>query len=189
VADLDVESLDAAIRIGEEPSNALFHEPLLDVCWAPVCSPRLLQSADPLRVPADLAQHVLIGTNENNDRSLWELWLDAAGIADLKPATELRFDTFLGTLQAAESGLGVVVAPLSILARHLAEGRLVMPFALSIPSPWPYRLVCRRGQERQPKIDRFRRWLTGVCAAHAALLPQRCGQQTTQLSRATHSIQ
>jgi LysR family glycine cleavage system transcriptional activator len=189
LADLDTESIDAAIRIGEEPSNALFYESLLEVCWAPVCSPRLLQGANPLSVPTDLSKHVLIGTNESSDRSLWELWLDAAGVADLKPATELRFDTFLGTVQAAESGLGVIVAPLSILARHLSEGRLVMPFALSIPSPWPYRLVCRRGQERQPKIDRFRRWLKGVCAAHAALLPQRCGEQATRHSIAPQSLQ
>jgi LysR family glycine cleavage system transcriptional activator len=190
LADLDTETIDAAIRISEEPSNAFFFEKLLEVCWAPVCAPRLLQGANPLRMPTDLTTHVLISSNENNERSPWQIWLDAAGLVDLKPATELRFDTFLGTLQAAESGLGVIVAPLSIIARHLAEGRLVMPFALTIPSPWSYRLVCRRGQERQPKIDRFRRWLVGMCAAHAGLLPQRCSDQVTRPAIAsTQSIQ
>jgi LysR family transcriptional regulator, glycine cleavage system transcriptional activator len=177
LADLDTESIDAAIRIGVEPTNSVFHEMLLEVRWAPVCAPRLLQGPNALRNPSDLGAHALIESNENNDSSPWQMWLDAAGLADLKPANKLRFDTFLGTLQATESGLGVTVAPLSIVARHFAEGRLAMPFALTIPSPWSYRLVCRRGQERQPKVDRFRRWLKGICSAHATLLPQRCGER------------
>jgi LysR family glycine cleavage system transcriptional activator len=178
LADLDTESLDVAIRIGEEPSNTLFAETLLEVCWAPVCAPRLIGGANPLRHPEDLSKQVLIESNETIGRTLWQTWLDKAGVGDLKPDRELHFDTFLGTLQAAESGLGVIVAPLSIVARHLAEGRLVTPFTLTIASPWPYRFVCRRGHERQPKVDRFRRWLTGICAAHAALLPQHCGDRT-----------
>jgi LysR family glycine cleavage system transcriptional activator len=180
VADLDTESLDVAIRIGEEPASTLFAETLLDVCWAPVCAPRLLTDSNALRTPADLSAQVLIESSETIGRTLWQMWLDKAGVGNLKPARELRFDTFLGTLQAAESGLGVIVAPLSVVARHLAEGRLVMPFALQIPSPYPYRFVCRRGHERQPKVDRFHRWLKGVCAAHAALLPQQCGELVAQ---------
>jgi LysR family glycine cleavage system transcriptional activator len=177
VADFDTESLDVAIRIGEEPPNAFYFETMLDVCWAPVCSPRLMKGSNPLRQITDLGSHVLIESNELTDRSPWEVWLTQAGLAELKPAKQLRFDTFLATLQAAESGVGVIVAPLQVVARHLAEGRLVMPFSLAVPSPWPYRFVCRRGQERQPKLDRFRRWLTGICSTHAALLPPQCGDR------------
>jgi LysR family glycine cleavage system transcriptional activator len=179
LADLDAEPIDAAIRIGDEPSATYFFETLLDVCWAPVCAPRLLQGANPLRRPEDLSEHVVIASQENH---ISQLWFAAAGLPDLKPERELRFDTFLGALQAAEGGLGVVIAPLSIVSRHLAEGRLVAPFSVVLPSPWPYRLVCRRGRERQPKIDRFRRWLAGVCAAHAALLPQHCGERPRRYS-------
>jgi LysR family glycine cleavage system transcriptional activator len=172
VADVESESIDAAIRIGKEPSN-LFYEKLLDVCWAPVCAPSLLRGSKPLRKPSDLSEHVLIATPEEQ---CVQLWLTAAQVPDLKPASKLTFDSFLGAIQATESGLGVVVAPLSVLSRHLADGKLIAPFDVYIPSPYIYRLVCRRGRERQPKIDRFRRWLAGICAAHAMKAPQPCAK-------------
>jgi LysR family glycine cleavage system transcriptional activator len=181
LADLDAEPIDAAVRIGDEPSAAYFFETLLDVCWAPLCAPQLITGTKPLREPADLAAHALIAAREDR---IAEQWFAAAGVADLKPERLLRFDTFLGAVQAAENGLGVVIAPLSMVTRYIREGRLVAPFDVTLPSPWPYRLVCRRGRERQPKIDRFRRWLQGVCATHAALLPQRCGQRSARLPEA-----
>ncbi|HTE40099.1 MAG TPA: LysR substrate-binding domain-containing protein [Steroidobacteraceae bacterium] len=172
VADLEEESIDAAIRIGREPSN-LFFEKLLDVCWAPVCAPSLLRGPKPIRVPNDLREHILVATSEEQ---CVQLWLDAANVSDLKPSSKLTFDSFLGCVQAAENGMGFAIAPLSMLSQRLAEGKLVAPFGISVPSPFVYRLVCRRGRERQPKIDRFRRWLIGICEAHAAKTPLPCAK-------------
>jgi len=177
LADFGNQLIDAAIRIGPMPSANLFAEPLLDVCMAPVCAPRLLEGPGGLRTPEDLQSHPLLISNEPHEHDSWELWRTAAGIEHLKPSSKLRFDTFLGTVQAAEAGLGVVVAPLPILARHLAERKLVVPFPITVPSPFPYRLVCRRSQLHHPKIAAFRRWLTERCLAHTKVAQLPCADR------------
>jgi LysR family transcriptional regulator, glycine cleavage system transcriptional activator len=181
LTDFDSELIDVAIRFGPTQSSGLFSESLLDVCLAPVCAPRLLTGRNALRSPADLQSHALLVTDDTSDHGSWELWLAATGYSAFKPASRLRFDSFLGTVQAAEAGLGVVIAPLQILARHLADGRLVAPFTASVQSPWPYRLVCRRGQLQQPKIDSFRRWVSERCRSHAKLANLPCTNRAKEL--------
>jgi LysR family glycine cleavage system transcriptional activator len=163
VADFDAEPIDVAIRFGPAPSNALFSEMLLDATIAPVCAPSLLRGTSPLRTIEDLSRHALLTLSENTDGHGWEHWVAAAGFPDLKPARQLWFDTFLGAVQAAEAGLGILIAPHPTVAGRLADGRLVLPFPVFASSAWSYRFVCRRGQERIPKIDQFRRWIGALC--------------------------
>jgi LysR family glycine cleavage system transcriptional activator len=167
-ADFDTEPVDAAIRLGPSLPTTLYSEELLDISSISIfCSPKLVDGPNPLRVIADLERHTLVSiSNQPSLMTLWRQWANTAGNAKLKPARELRFDTFIGALQAAESGLGVVLAPHSLVARQVAEGRLVMPFKVYTPLPWSYRFICRRGQERLAKVDAFRRWIGSVTHSH-----------------------
>jgi LysR family glycine cleavage system transcriptional activator len=167
-ADFDTEPVDAAIRLGPALSASLYSEELLDISAITVfCSPKLVDGPNSLRTVEDLAHHTLVSlSNQPALSSLWRQWANSAGNGNLKPARELRFDTFIGALQAAESGLGVILAPHSLVARQLSEKRLVMPFKTFTPLPWAYRFVCRRGQERLAKVDAFRRWISSVTHSH-----------------------
>lgn len=56
-------------------------------------------------------------------------WLRLAGAPRLKPLGRLHFDHLHLVLQAAVDGLGVAMAPRSLLARDLAQRRLVAPLS------------------------------------------------------------
>jgi LysR family glycine cleavage system transcriptional activator len=75
-----VEDADIAVRFGTGEYPGFRVDKLLNVKVTPMCSPRLLKNGPPLRVPADLKQHVLIHDNVRYDdgRSLWDAWFEAA---------------------------------------------------------------------------------------------------------------
>jgi LysR family transcriptional regulator, glycine cleavage system transcriptional activator len=170
--DFDTESIDAAIRLGPATPTSLYTEELLDISSISLfCSPKLMEGPNALREIGDLQRYALVSlSNQPSLSSMWRQWVHAADRVGLKPARELRFDTFIGALQAAESGLGLVLAPHSLVARQLQEGRLAMPFKIFTPLPWAYRFMCRRGQERLAKVDAFRRWIGDVTHSHRKLV-------------------
>lgn len=169
VADFDVEPVDAAVRIGPEPPSKLYSEVLLNVVTVLVCAPKMITGKHPLATLDDLkSQALIVQVMESMEHDGWQRWVSAAGRSDLKPARELRFDTFSGALQAAEVGVGVLLAPYPMILRHVTEGRLVIPFKVFCTSPWHYRFVCRRGQEHLPKIAGFRRWIASLSSRRAA---------------------
>jgi LysR family glycine cleavage system transcriptional activator len=62
-------------------------------------------------------------------------------------------------LDAAASGSGVALALSTIVAADLAAGRLVKPFAVAVPTPFAYYLVCPEASAGRPKVEAFRQWL------------------------------
>jgi LysR family transcriptional regulator, glycine cleavage system transcriptional activator len=94
----------------------------------PVLSPALSRKY-PLRAPADLARHTLL--HAASLPAAWPRWLAAAGVADLRPASEQVFEHFYFAIQAALEGLGVIMGPVALITDELHAGRLLMP----IPEP------------------------------------------------------
>ena len=94
----------------------------------PVLSPALIRKC-PLRAPADLARHTLLHAATLPEA--WPRWLAAAGVADLRPASEQIFEHFYFAIQAALEGLGVIMGPVALIADELRGGRLLAP----IPEP------------------------------------------------------
>lgn len=72
-----------------------------------------------------LAAHVLLCSRSR--KGDWDDWLRKAGIARFRPAGRLHFDHLHLVLQAAVDGLGVAMAPRSLLAHDLEKHRLVSP--------------------------------------------------------------
>ena len=66
------------------------------------------------------------------------------------------------TLAAALAGQGVVLARLSLARHELAEGRLVQPFALTVPAERHYGLAVHRPSAA---AEAFAAWLHGHCRA------------------------
>ena len=83
----------------------------------------------------------------------------SAGIDHIDPQ---RGPTFLSSdhaIQAAIRGEGVVLGRSALVADELAEGRLVRPFALSLPAGFAYYVVYRPRVLHRPNVKAFRDWL------------------------------
>lgn len=72
-----------------------------------------------------LARHVLLSARTR--KADWDDWKRHVGAPRVKPAGRLQFDHLHFVLQAAVDGLGIALAPTSLVAHDLASGRLVSP--------------------------------------------------------------
>lgn len=162
------EGIDACIRYGppgEPGPGAAVDEVQLSVEQVtPVLSPRLLAQGPPLSSPDDLRHCTLLHDEVLRDhpgRVGWERWLRAAGATQVDPRRGPRFSHAHLALEAALAGQGVALARGILVARDLAEGRLVAPFALRLESGLTYRVLTpRRGL--RPAVRQFVDWLVAA---------------------------
>lgn len=164
--DLRRDRLDAVIRFGKAPfpdgrSLASHSDEVF-----PVCSPKLLDrlGLDPKAV--DLQRLPLIASDTVNPSWLtWRTWARAAGLgAALGRAPELsrlRFNHYTDTIEAAVNGEGVALGWSTLLAGHLAEGRLVRLGAGSVVTEEQYHVVVPAGRERSAATEVFLDWIVG----------------------------
>ncbi len=162
--DLARGEVDVAIRyVGREskvPPGALamFGERML-----PVVSPDVARApGTPLKLPADLAKHVLLHLDDPEGRVPWlnwEAWLVSNGAAGLRPAGSLRFTLYDQVIQAAVGGQGVALGRLPLVGELLRDGKLVAPFPKRYDSERGYvALVAPHAAARADVAD-FVRWL------------------------------
>lgn len=156
-----VEDADIVVRFGTGDYPGFRVDKLLNVAVTPMCSPRLLNNGPPLRVPADLKQHVLIHDNVLYDdgRSLWDAWFEAAGLPDMDTSHGLRFSHALLALEAAADGMGVAMGMPVLAGSDLASGRLVAPLPLSLPLKFAYYIVSGSDTAERADVVAFRDWL------------------------------
>ncbi|RZJ07906.1 MAG: LysR family transcriptional regulator [Rubrivivax sp.] len=148
---------DVEIRHGAVPDDIAPVQVLLQDRLTPLASPALLAHHAPLQEPSDLLVLPLLRT----PLQPWSPWLRAAGLSEAaEPDDGPRFVDLGLTLAAALAGQGVALARLSLARHELAEGRLVQPFALTVPAERHYGLVQHR---RGPAADAFAAWLHGHC--------------------------
>ncbi|PZP36501.1 MAG: LysR family transcriptional regulator [Roseateles depolymerans] len=150
---------DLEIRHGAVPDEIAAAQVLLHDRLTPLAAPALLAAHAPLRTPAELLALPLLRT----PLQPWAPWLRAAGLGDApEPDAGPRLVDLGLTLAAALAGQGVALARLSLARHELAEGRLVQPFALTVPAERHYGLVTHRAG---PAAAAFAAWLHGHCAA------------------------
>lgn len=148
---------DLEIRHGAVPDEIAPEQVLLRDRLTPLAAPALLARHAPLREPADLLALPLLRT----PLQPWGPWLQAAGLAGApEPDAGPRLVDLGLVLAAALAGQGVALARLSLARHELAEGRLVQPFALTVPAERHYGLVCHRPG---PATQAFADWLHGHC--------------------------
>jgi LysR family glycine cleavage system transcriptional activator len=156
LADFVSDGIDIAIRCGGGQYPGLSADLLMKEDHFPVCSPKLLKGRYPLRRPADLARHTLLHDVFTVD---WAIWLRSAGIDNVDP---YRGPTFLSSdhaIQAAIRGEGVVLGRSALVADDLKAGRLMRPFALSLPAGFAYYVVYPPRALKRSNVRAFRDWL------------------------------
>jgi len=132
----------------------------------PVCSPILLHGQHPLREPADLRHHFIVRTTSPLVlRDDWPLWQRKAGIDDLGFAGEIVCDLLYPTYQTAIEGLGVALGRSAVVRTDIANGRLVEPFSIRMPSPLGYHVVYPQQHANLTKVQRFVEWACGSLAS------------------------
>lgn len=162
--DFAYDDIDIGIRFGTGRYEGLVSHRLIENIIVPVCSPRLLKSGPPLRVPRDLLQHTLVHIEWSRDGVTWpnwRTWMAAAGVEDFDPERCILLKESSHVIQAAIEGHVVALCDFSMVANDLSEGRLVRPFELGIKvsDEFAYFLVYPAASANDPKIVAFRTWL------------------------------
>lgn len=148
---------DLIIRGGPDAFHGFDARFLLAESRLPACSPPLLKR-QPLEQVGDLARHTLLHV-ESMPR-LWRDWLAKAGHGLLEPAANLSLDHFYLSIQAAVDGLGVAMAPSTLIEDDLRAGRLVTPFPhISLPAR-SYFAYMPVGSPLMAASERVCAWLT-----------------------------
>ncbi len=161
------EDIDVAVRHGNGQWPGMQVTRLCAEELFAVCSPKLMQGRQAMRAPGDVRHHTLLHLD---DRNGWAQWLAAAGV----DAADIRhgpiFNQASMAIDAAIDGQGIALSRSALAAWDLIAGRLVRPFALGLPAPYAYWIVCPKANAGLPKIVRFRDWLLAEAAADARRL-------------------
>lgn len=152
---------DVGIRTGRARWAGLRSHLILTERLAVVCSPELARSVR-LKEPRDLARVTLL---HDEPRERWAIWFRRLGITDIDPWRGPGFSHSNMVIQAAVAGQGVAVVGETLAADELKAGRLVRPFAETIPTDYSYYLVYLEAAAERPKIVAFRDWILAEAAA------------------------
>ena len=148
------------IKLGDGTWPGLMAEPLFAADLVPVCAPVL---AAQINKPVDLKAATLLRVTHAPDD--WPNWLKAAGV----PRVALKgpqFEFYGQALQAAADGVGVAMGIRPYIDDDLTAGRLVAPFALSVPKGESWYLVYDRNRADEPGFAVFRKWLLRTIQMH-----------------------
>lgn len=161
-ADLRAATSTVAIRYGTGEYPGFRVEQILAPDWVPVCSPHLASASCPLDHPEDLAHHVLIHdetVDVEGRQPNWREWLSQAGVRGVDAERGPHFSNAVLAVEAALDGQGVALALRPLVEADIAAGRLLVPFEISVPSPYAYFLVMRKVVAERDSATAFRNWL------------------------------
>ena len=99
------------------------------------CSPRLLEAGPAPRQPRDLAAHTLCYVDCRPGGVVWPnwaLWMAAAGVPDFDDSGCVAFTESSHVAQAVMDGGAVGLVERELVARELAEGRLIQLFDVGV---------------------------------------------------------
>jgi len=120
----------------------------------PVCSPVVAES---LSKPEDLL-HVpcLSDTTWRRD---WQVWAEMAMPGRAFVPTGPVYSLYTLAVEETVNGAGVLMGHEALLARHLAQGNLVAPFAETVPSEQSLRMWSPRPIRQGTPVARVFQWL------------------------------
>ena len=153
----------AAARPVTRREDTLLEETLYEEQLLPVCSPALLAARGRPGGPADLHDWPLLydlGWDAD-----WSYWFARQGQAtpDLSRASGFRLYSML--VEAAVSGIGVVIGRPMLIARELERRVLVPLFDRQAEAPERCCLITTAAARHRPEVQAFREWVLREAAA------------------------
>ena len=167
IMEYDRDGIDIGIRYGRGDWSGLQAEELMREEIFPVCAPELVNGDIPLRVPSDLCHFTLIHDDMMED---WNMWLKAAGVADIDPMRGPGYSHSNLVMQAAINGEGIALGRGILVADALQAGLLVKPFDLALTARYRYYVAATPANADRPKVNAFRQWLMSEAAMTATHL-------------------
>jgi LysR family glycine cleavage system transcriptional activator len=155
------EGLDAAIVIARDIDPALYSRKIAQSRVAAIGSPKLLQGADAIRQPDDLARTTILVHRDMPE--LFNIWRESIGRPDLEPGATDHFDSGQLILDAAAQALGVAF----MLDEHVEgshDPRLVRIFNEVADSSYSYWFASRRTGLSNRAVKIFHDWLFDTIA-------------------------
>lgn len=107
--------------------------------------------------PSKLAREDMLQVSHSPED--WTLWLAAAGVKPRGRVLGPSFGNYAMALQAAVDGIGVAIGLRPYVEDDLAKGRLVAPFAVTVPKKRAWYLVYRAFRKDDPGLAVLRAWL------------------------------
>jgi LysR family transcriptional regulator, glycine cleavage system transcriptional activator len=167
------DGVDVGIRLSSGNHPDLYVEKLSDEWLLPLCSPKLLDGAHPLRSPKDLVHFTLIQVDLPGVVPTWSDWFQMAGVDGIDSTRGLRLNVADHALDAASESAGVVLAYKLVASRDIGLGRLIVPFGPEIPLPGrSYFFVCQKGHEQRAPVKAFRDWIFAEIKETADIMRQ-----------------
>jgi len=149
---------DASVRLGHGDWPDYDATPLVRNVLVAVCAPSLIRPSKP-RDALWLAEQTLLRVSARPDD--WEHWCVAAGIDPACMTRQRVFESSAVAYEAAQDGLGIIVAQEVLVEAELQRGSLVAPFDVRVD----------RGEETYylviPSAKRHRK---GLAALREALI-------------------
>ena len=161
LADFASEGVDIGVRYGLGGYPGLAADKLLVERLVPVCSPKLLPSAEPAN-EAWLARTTLIhDTTSDFDPTFpaWKQWLHGRGMHNVDATRGLRINSSLLAIQAAIDGQGIALSRTVIAERDVQAGRLITPFPQAERTRCAYYVVHMPHALTHRKVRAVRDWL------------------------------
>ena len=150
------DGLDAAIVLARDIDPALYAKRLDRNQVYVIGSRALLDGADPVVRPAQIATLTALVHRDMPDN--FSAWRAAAGLTDIEPAAIDLFDSGALMLEAAAQGLGIAFMHESHFV-DAGDPRLVRLFDIAVESPYSYWFVCRPRALQQKPVRLFHDWL------------------------------
>ncbi len=162
VADLQSGIVDMAIRFGEGNYPGLNATFLMRDDVFPVCSPTLLPPEQQPYPLTELANYPLLHYEIASFPQVylsWARFLRQFNLTGIDTNKGPVFYQHYVLQQAAIHHQGIALAQSNLVAEDLRAGRLVRPFAESVPHDCAYYIVYPRNAKVRPEMLAFRLWL------------------------------
>ncbi len=154
LVNLDTSDVDVGIRVGTGEWPGVKSEPLLQQEIFPVCSPAM---AEGLRKPADILK--LPAVIDGHSMFSWEVWLREVGLSGAEMNVRHTFNEASLVLDAAISGQGVMLAWQTLAGFAIAQGSLVVPFGIRVPTGLGHYFVSAPSRRESKAAKAFKRWV------------------------------
>lgn len=147
---------DLAISYYPAEQNWCTSIPFMTDLFLPVCHVDLINTTKEPN-PEILGKQTLISYSTKRDA--WSEWSTAGGFTDLPHAGTLEFEQLYFAIQAATEGLGVVIAPLTLVFDDILAGTLIAPFGLFAARRVPHLVSFVNMPTIDPVVQAFVEWL------------------------------
>jgi LysR family glycine cleavage system transcriptional activator len=121
----------------------------------PVAPQKLIHDFQ-LEKPDDLSRVSIL--LHSSDVALWNEWSEGMS-ANGRSFKTIVFEAYPMVFQAAVAGLGVAMAPATLVEKELASGELVPLFDMKLQSPHQCYLVYPGDRVGRRTLHRFEEWL------------------------------